>query len=103
MQAAIGPARAAQHQINFSASQVRPQWTPIFVESFGIAADAIVKLSRDKKARGFLAKLDSVQFMAGTKPDVSISGSVMTITISPGKGFAGRPSSDRIMKVCLKH
>lgn len=103
VQAAIGPRKASQYQINFSASDVRPQWTPIFAESFNIAADAIVKLSRDKKAKAFLAKLDSVQFTAGTKPDVSINGSVMTITLTPSKGFAGRPSSNRIMKACLKH
>jgi len=27
----------------------------------------------------------------------------MTITLAPTKGFAGRPSSDRIAKVALKH
>ena len=31
------------------------------------------------------AKLDSVLFTAGIKPDVSISGSVMTITLAPDK------------------
>jgi hypothetical protein len=103
VQSAIGVARASQRQINFSTSQMRPQWRPIFVESFDIAADAIVKLSHDKKAKAFLAKLDSVQFTAGAKPDVSISGSVMTITLAPNMGFAGRPSSNRIMKICLKH
>jgi hypothetical protein len=103
VQAALRAARASQHQITFSTSQVPPRWTPIFAESFNIAADAIVKLSREKKAKAFLAKLDSVQFVAGGKPDVSISGTVMTITLMPSKGFAGRPSSNRIMKVCLKH
>jgi hypothetical protein len=103
VQSAVGVARASQQQITFSTSQVPSRWTPIFVESFNIAADAIVKLSRDKKAKAFLAKLDNVQFTMGAKPDVSISGSVMTITLTPSKGFAGRPSSSRIMKVCLRH
>ena len=103
VQTAVGVERASQHQINFNTSPMRPQWTPIFAESFNIVADAIVKLSRDKKAKAFLGKLDSVQFTVGAKPDVSISGSVMTITLTPSMGFAGRPSSSRIMKVCLKH
>lgn len=103
VQAAVGSAHTTQHQITFSASQVPPQWTPIFADSFNIAADAIVKLSRDRKAKSFLTKLDSVQFTAGSRPDVSVNGSVMTITLAPAKGFAGRPSSDRIIKAALKH
>ena len=103
VQAALGVAQASKRQIIFSTSDMRPQWRPIFTESFDIAADAIVKLSRDKKAKAFLAKLDTVQFTAGSRPDVSISGPVMTITLTPAKGFAGRPSSDRIAKACLKH
>lgn len=103
VQAQARAVHASQHPITFTTSPMPPQWTPIFLESFNIAADAIVKLSRDKKAKAFLAKLDIVQFTAGSKPDVSISGSVMTITLAPNKGFAGRPSSNRIMKICLKH
>jgi len=104
VQTAVGPGRGAQQrQINFSTSQVPARWYPVFAESFNIAADAIVKLSRDKKAKAFLAKLESVQFTVGAKPEVSINGTVMTITLTPDKGFAGRPSSNRIMKVCLHH
>jgi len=40
--------------------------------------------------------------VAGAKPDVAINGSIMTITLVPAKGFAGRPSSDRIMKAAPK-
>jgi hypothetical protein len=102
VQAAARAIRATQHQINFATSPMRPQWMPIFAEAINIAADAIVKLSRQKQARTFLAKLDTVQFTAGPRPDVSVTGSVMTITLAPGKGFAGRPSSSLIMKTCLK-
>jgi hypothetical protein len=102
VQAAARAGRASQHQITFSTSQMPPQWTPIFAEAFNIAADAIVKLSRQKQAKAILAKLDTVQFMAGSRADVSVNGAVMTITLAPSKGFAGRPSSNRIMKACLK-
>jgi len=102
VQAAARAGRASQHQITFATSQMPPQATPIFLESFSIAADAIVKLSRQKQAKAFLAKLDTVQFVAGSRPDVIINGSTMVITLAPSKGFAGRPSSNRIMKACLK-
>jgi hypothetical protein len=102
IQATVGVTRASQH-LHFNTSLVPSRWNANFAESFNIAADAIVKLSHEKKAKAFLAKLDTVQFTAGARPDVSISGAVMTITLVPSKGFAGRPSSNRIMKVCMKH
>ncbi|HEY4031656.1 MAG TPA: DUF4908 domain-containing protein [Caulobacteraceae bacterium] len=102
VQAAARAGRASQHQITFTTSQMPPQATPIFLESFSIAADAIVKLSRQKQAKPFLAKLDTVQFLIGPRPDVSLNGSTMIVTLTPAKGFAGRPSSNRIMKTCLK-
>jgi len=43
-----------------------------------------------------------VLVVMGDKPDVSVNGSVMTVTLAPAKGFAGRPSSDRIVKAALK-
>ncbi len=110
-QAAFRSAQAAGHKMNFSTPrQVPLPWYAQFIDSFNVAADAIGRLGRERKAKAFLTKLESVQFVAGAKPDVTITksevtinGEVMTITIVPQKGFAGRPSSDRIVKVALKH
>jgi hypothetical protein len=57
---------------------------------------------RRKDAKAFLSKLDKVLFVTGAKPDATFSGSVLTITLTPGKGYAGRPSSNRIIKQALK-
>ncbi len=102
-QAAYRAAQAAGHKMNFSTPrQVPSAWTAQFIDAFNVAADAIVKLGRGRKAKAFLAKLEGVQFVAGPQPDVTVSGGVMTITIVPTKGFGGRPSSDRIIKVAGK-
>jgi hypothetical protein len=77
-------------------------WIPQFIDAFNVAADAIVKMSRDGKAKLFLARLERVEFVVGQKPDVSVNGSVITITLVPAKGFAGRPSSDRIIRASPK-
>lgn len=102
VQASARSSRAAQHLITFEAPNVTPQTSPLFSDSFAIAADAIARLGRRKDAQAFLARLDKVQFVTGDKPDVVVNGGVMTITLAPAKGFAGRPSSDRLVKAALK-
>lgn len=100
---AIQQALAVQRPITFSTPNLVPvPWTPQFSDAFNVAADAIVRLCRQHRSKAFLSKLERVQFVVGQKPDVSINGSVITITLVPAKGFAGRPSSDRIIKAAPK-
>jgi hypothetical protein len=104
-QASFRAGRAAQHPITFDVPgpSVTPLSVPLFSDAFAVAADALTRLGHRVDARPFLARLDKVQFITGPKPDVSVNGAVMTITVTPGKGFAGRPSSDRMVKAALKH
>lgn len=103
VQASYRASQIAAHAITFSTPRLVPlPWTPQFVDAFNVAVDAVVKLGRERKAKAFLGRLQEIQFVAGAKPDVSINGAVMTITLTPAKGFAGRPSSDRIAKAAPK-
>jgi hypothetical protein len=104
-QASLRVSRAAQHPVTFDVPgpSVTPASVPLFSDAFAVAADAIIRLGHRADARPFLARLDKVQFVTGAKPDVSVNGPVMTITVTVGKGFAGRPSSDRVVKAALKH
>jgi hypothetical protein len=104
-QASFRTSRVAQHLITFDVPgpSVTPSSVALFSDAFAVAADAIMRLGRRAEARPFLAQLDKVQFVVGPKPDVSVKGPVMTITVVLGKGFAGRPSSDRVFKAALKH
>lgn len=97
-QAAVGRERA----VTFEAPFYTPATSSVFFDSISITSEALVALARRKEAKPFLSKLDKVLFVIGARPDVGFSGSVLTITLTPGKGFAGRPSSHRIMKTCLK-
>ena len=103
IQASSRASRAAQHLITFTAPSVSPQAAPLFADSATIAADAIARLARRTDAKAFLAQLDKLVFLQGPKPDVIVNGPVMQITVTPGKGFAGRPSSDRLYHAALKH
>jgi hypothetical protein len=101
-QASDRTSRVATHAVTFEALNFSPATSPLFVDAITITSDAIARLSRRKDAKPFLAKLGKVEFVVGGKPDVGFSGSVLTITLTPGKGYAGRPSSDRIAKVALR-
>jgi hypothetical protein len=100
---AIQQSLGVEHRITFSTPNLVPlPWTPQFVDAFNVAADAIVRLGREHRSKAFLARLEGVQFVAGQKPDVSVKGAMLMITLVPAKGFAGRPSSDRIIKAVPK-
>jgi len=102
IQASARSSKAAQHLITFDAPNVTPQSSPLFSDAFSIAADAIVRLGRKREGRTFLKRLEKVSFVAGPAADVQVSGGVMTIVIAPSKGFAGRPSSGRVIKSVLR-
>jgi hypothetical protein len=101
IQASARASRAAQHLITFSAPSVSPQSAPLFADAATIAAEALVRLARRADGRAFLAKLDKLIFLQGPKPDVTLAGPVMQIAVTPGKGYGGRPSSDKIAKAAL--
>ena len=100
-QASLRASHAAQHPITFFAPVVSPQSASLFADAATIAAEAIVRLARRTEGHVFLVKLDKLVFLQGPKPNVSVNGAVMQITVTPGKGYGGRPSSDKIVKAAL--
>ena len=102
VQASDRTSRVTQHPVTFETPAYTPATAPVFLDAIVIASDAVVSLARRKDAKSFLSKLDKVLFIAGAKPDVGFNGSVLTITLTPGRGYAGRPSSNRIVKAALK-
>ena len=94
--------RVAQHLVTIESTNATPATSPLFLDAITIASEAIVKLARRKEAKPFLAKLEKVLFVTGARPDVSFNRTVLTITVAPSKGYAGRPSSDRIARAALR-
>ena len=93
--------RAAQHLITFTLLPVSSQSAPLFADAAAVAAEALTRLARRSEGHAFLTKLDKVEFHQGAKPDVSVKGAVMLITVNPSKGYSGRPSSDRLVRAAL--
>ena len=102
-QASARSSRAAQHLITFTGVNIPPRAEPLFADAATIASEALARLGRRPEGHAFLMKLDKVIFLPGPKPDVTVNGPVMQITVTPSKGYGGRPSSERVVRAALGH
>ena len=101
-QLTLRASRAAQHPVTFEAPNFPTQAAPLLLDAAAIASDAVVRMAHRSDCRMFLSRLDRMVFVVGSKAGVSVTGTVMQIVIAPGKGYAGRPSSGRLLKAALK-
>ena len=91
-----------EHPVNVTAGAHMTNASAVFFDAITVATKTLEDLARRKDAKPFFSKLDQVLFVVGAKPDAVFNGSVLTITLTPGRGFAGRPSSNRIVKSVLR-
>jgi hypothetical protein len=96
-QASAKATRAARRLIPFEAD-ASPASSAVVADAATVTAEAVVRLSRRPDGRSLLGRLKKVKLVEGKKPNVTLYGSEMRITVSPEDGLAGRPSSDRIMQ-----
>ncbi len=105
VQSSLRASRAAQHLVVFEAPDLSPRdITPsassVLADAAAITADAFSRLAGHSPiGRSQVARFAKVQFTTGREAQAQATGTVMIITISPDKGFAGRPSSARIERV----
>jgi hypothetical protein len=97
VQSSIRCSRAAQHLVGFDAPDTDAASDGLVADSALIITDALVGLSARAGGRAMLARLDRVAFARGTKPGAAYRGGVLTVTFVPTQGFAGRPSSLRVL------
>lgn len=97
-QAADRASRAAQHIVGIETVQdARPETSVLVADSATIAAEAFERLARKDRSR--LARITRILLAEGRKPGAALKGDALTVTYAPGQGVAGRPSSERIVKV----
>ncbi|MCC7267382.1 MAG: DUF4908 domain-containing protein [Caulobacteraceae bacterium] len=95
-QASAKASKAAKRLIPFEADAT-PGSSSLVADAAGIAAEAIVRLSNRADGRRALARLNKVTVVQGRKPAATVQKGVARITIAPADGWAGRPSSERII------
>lgn len=101
-QASLRSSRAAQHLVEFDAPDVVPGAQAVYADAAGVAAEAVVRMSKGPGGRAILAKLKRVVLTNGRKSSVTMKGPEIRVVINPQEGMAGRPSSDSIILAAAK-
>jgi hypothetical protein len=100
--ASVRASRAARHLIVFDAQEVTPGSEAVFADAASVASQALARLAHRRDGAGLMARLERVLFQPGPRDGVSFGRGVLTITVNPGQGLAGRPSSARILEVAAR-
>lgn len=101
-QASVRASRAAQHLIEFDAPDVVPGTQAVYADAAGVAAEAMVRMSKGVGGRSVLAKVKKIVLNNGRKGGASMRGGEIRIFINAEQGLAGRPSSDSIIMAAAK-
>ncbi len=89
--------RAAQHELEFDAPDADPNSDGLIADAAAAVVEALINLSGRPGGRAILRRLGSVAIQPTGKSAVELRGRVITISVNPAQGYAGRPSSDRIL------
>ncbi|RAK57846.1 DUF4908 domain-containing protein [Phenylobacterium deserti] len=97
-QASARASRAARHGILFDA-EANPNSSALIADAATVASLAIVRISSRAEGRTLLLRLRRVFLTEGRRASVQMQHETLVITVAPGQGMAGRPSSERIVTV----
>lgn len=98
VQASIRSTRAAQHLVGFEAANADINSDGLIADAAAVTVEAMVALSARAGGKALLARVGKVSFTPGARPGVSVYAGIVTVTIVPAQGLAGRPSSERIQR-----
>ncbi|MHB8529805.1 MAG: DUF4908 domain-containing protein [Caulobacteraceae bacterium] len=97
-QASVRSSRIAQHLIGFDAPDASPSSDALIADAAVIVVSALSNLSSRAGGKARLARIGKIAFLEGGKPSINLRGEIVTITVAPSYGVAGRPSSGRILQ-----
>lgn len=90
--------RAARRPIGVDVPEVGPESIAVAVDAALLAFEAFDKLMKSDRNVGALSRIGQVLVLEGKKPDVAVRQGSLVITVVPGRGVAGRPSSAKIQQ-----
>lgn len=99
-QASARASRSARRLIPFDA-EATPASSALIADAAFVTSEAIIRLVRKGDARA-ISRIGRVRLVEGKKPLVQFDRGVMKITVAPGQGQAGRPSSNRIVEAAQR-
>lgn len=99
-QSSLRASRAA-HRVMLFEAEATPASSALIADAAVVASVAIIRLAQSADGRRLLAGVTRVRFEEGRRAGATLKDGVLLIQVSPREGLAGRPSSDRIVKVAL--
>jgi hypothetical protein len=97
-QASARVSKSLRRLVPFEAPDVQPGSEPLVADAARVAADGVIQAAVSVQGRRRLAAVRRVRFMEGPEPLARVNGGALEIVIAPGKGYAGRPSSQRTLQ-----
>ncbi|MCA3752943.1 MAG: DUF4908 domain-containing protein, partial [Phenylobacterium sp.] len=74
-----------------------PASSALTADAAMVAAEAIIRMTRLPDGRMILSAVERVRLVEGRQARADVRQGVIEITVAPGQGMSGRPSSDRIL------
>jgi len=90
----VRTSRVTQHQIGFAAGKdPNPNASALMADTAMVVSQALIDMAGRSENKGIVTRIMDVMIVVGPRPAVSLSKGVLTVTITPSQGVAGRPSS----------
>lgn len=71
------------------------------VEAMIVTTEAVIRIARSPTARQYVENLRLISIVEGSRSGVTYARGVLTVTVNPAEGMAGRPSSARVIRAIL--
>ena len=71
------------------------------VEAMVVTTEAVIRVARSPTARQYVNDLRSISIVEGSRAGVTYERGRLVVTVDPGEGMAGRPSSARVIGAIL--
>lgn len=96
-QASVRASRAAQHEVGFETREdAEPATAALLADTAVVTSEALVGIAARPDGKVILGRIGDVVIAQGDHPAAGLQKGVLTVTIVPAEGIAGRPSSHRI-------
>jgi hypothetical protein len=101
--ASIRASHAARHQVVFETlTNANPETASSFLDAVNVTSEAFVDIAGRSGGKSVLDRITEVSFVVGEQPSANLADGVLTITIVPSSGSAGRPSTGQIERAAIR-
>jgi hypothetical protein len=91
-----------RRQVSVEAPDMPPATWPVLADVLFLTHTAFLKNAARERSKSKMRHIDTILVQQGAAPAVRVEGDVLRITITPARGVAGRPSSEKIARALVR-